>query len=152
MIDGNCNSAAWEHHTGDILILPVGAFEQHGLHMPLKTDILNAEYTAKILARHFDAALLPALPIANSLEHSGCRGSFSLRPDTLMRVIRDIAEEAETQNFRFLILVSGHGGNFALVPICRDFNRRDRKLKLIPIFPSEFGDYSGTESSARQLR
>ncbi len=151
MIDGNCNSAAWERHTGDILILPVGAFEQHGLHMPLKTDILNAEYTAGILARHFNAALLPALPIANSLEHSGCRGSFSLRPDTLMRVIRDIAEEAETQNFRFLILVSGHGGNFALVPICRDFNRRDRKIKLIPIFPSEFGDYSGTESFAKQL-
>lgn len=151
MIDGSSNSAAWERHTGDILILPVGAFEQHGLHLPLKTDILNAECTAKILARHFDAALLPALPIANSLEHSGSRGSFSLRPDTLMRVIRDIAEEAEIQNFRFLILVSGHGGNFALVPICRDFNRRDRKLKLLPVFPTEFADCSGTESFARQL-
>lgn len=151
MIDGSDNYAAWERHAGDILILPVGAFEQHGLHLPLKTDILHAVRTAEVLARHFNAALLPALPIANSLEHSGSRGSFSLRPDTLMRVIRDIADEAETQNFHFLIVVSGHGGNFALNPICRDINRRDRGIKLIPVFPTEFYDFHDMECTERHI-
>lgn len=145
MIDFTMNSAAWQKHTGEIAVLPVGALEQHGDHMPLNTDITNAEESARMIAEHFDAALLPAIPIANSLEHSGFRGSFSLRPETLMRVVTDIAEEAEAQNFRFLIVVTGHGGNFALIPACRDYNRRDRKLKMLHIYPSEFSSFEHFE-------
>jgi GNAT superfamily N-acetyltransferase len=48
-----------------------------------------------------------------------------------MQVIRDVADEMERQQFRVLILLNGHGGNFALGPVVRDINRRDRPLKLL---------------------
>ncbi len=131
MIDGSNTSPDWQKHPTDILILPVGAFEQHSVHMPLNTDTLQADYFAKKAAEGLDAALLPTLSIATSMEHTGFRGSFSLKPETLMQVIRDIADEAMRQNFKILIVLNGHGGNHALVPVCRDINRRDLPLKII---------------------
>jgi creatinine amidohydrolase len=112
--------------------------EQHAAHMPLNTDSIHAEYFAKIVASHFNAAMLPTLQIANSLEHSGFRGTFSLRPETLMQVVRDLADEAEGQGFRFMIIMNGHGGNFVLTPVCRDINRQDRQLKILMVSSWEF--------------
>ncbi len=138
MISGNNTSPEWQAHRTDILVLPVGAMEQHGPHLPLNTDQLIAEYSAKLVAEYLDAALLPGISIATSLEHSGFRGSFSLHPETLMRIIRDIAEEGEHQGFRFLVVINGHGGNFALTPVIRDINRENRKIKIL-LFASTHG-------------
>ncbi|MDD5698400.1 MAG: GNAT family N-acetyltransferase [Victivallaceae bacterium] len=131
MLDGKNSSVQWQRSVSDVLVLPVGAFEQHGEHLPLCCDAVFAKYIARKVAERFDACLLPVISIASSLEHTGFRGSFSLRPETLMQIIRDIANEAETQNFRYLLVVSTHGGNFPLAPVIRDINRQDRELKLI---------------------
>jgi len=131
MIDGFSTSPEWQKHPTDILILPVGAFEQHSAHMPLNTDTIQADHFGKKAAEGLDAALLPTLAIATSMEHTGFRGSFSLKPETLMQIIRDIADEAIRQNFKILVVLNGHGGNHALVPVCRDINRRDLPLKII---------------------
>ncbi len=135
MIDRNNTAGDWAVARTDLLILPVGAFEQHGPHLPMDTDCRIAEYFSRILADRFNGALLPVQAIASSLEHTGWRGSFTLRPETLMAVIRDIAETAEMQNYRTLIIVNGHGGNFPLGPVCREWNRHDRKLKLLLVYP-----------------
>ncbi len=134
-IDGNSTFIEWNNHKNDICILPVGAMEQHSLHLPLVTDSLLAMHFATFLAEQLQAALLPVLGIATSYEHSGFRGTFSLKPETLMSVIRDIAGEAEKQAFRTLIIFNYHGGNFSLMPVVRDWNRRDRPLKIILYFP-----------------
>lgn len=131
MIDGHDTSPDWQRHPTDILVLPVGAFEQHSVHLPLDTDSIQADYFGRMIAEELDAALLPAIHIATSMEHTGHRGSFSLRPETLMHVVRDIAEEAIRQHFRILILANAHGGNHCLVPVCRDINRRDGALKIL---------------------
>lgn len=135
MIDRNNSAQDWALARTDLLILPVGAFEQHGPHLPMDTDCRIAEYFSRIIAERFNGALLPVQAIASSLEHTGWRGSFTLRPETLMAVIRDVAETAEMQNYRTLIIVSGHGGNFPLGPVCREWNRHDRKLKLLLVYP-----------------
>ena len=131
MIDYNNTTLDWQKHRTDILVWPIGATEQHGPNLPLNCDSLIAEYTAKIVAEHFNAAMLPVLDIANSFEHSGFRGSFSLRPETLMQVVRDIVDEAERQNFKIIIIINGHGGNRALDPVCRHINSLNRPVKII---------------------
>ncbi len=135
MVDGNSTTFEWRDHEGDICVLPIGAFEQHSVHMPLATDALIAGETARRIAQELGAALLPVLPFGTSLEHAGFRGTFTLRPETLMQVVRDLADEAERQGFRYMVAVNGHGGNFCLVPVIRDINRCDRPLKilLVPI-------------------
>jgi len=131
IVDDRSTTDDWQRHTGTVCVLPVGSFEQHGSHLPLATDSLCAENFARMLAEDLHAALLPALPFGTCMEHSGFRGSLSLRPETLMQIVRDVADEVERQQFRVLVLLNGHGGNFALGPVVRDINRRDRPLKLL---------------------
>lgn len=138
MIDGSRTTFEWQMHTGDICILPVGSFEQHSHHLPLETDNIQADFFARLVAEEFNAAMLPTLPLGTCMEHSGFRGSITLRPETMMQMIRDIADEVERQGFKVLIVVNGHGGNFALAPAIRDINRLDRPLKVLLVQTWEF--------------
>ncbi len=139
MVDYTDTARDWALSRSDLIFLPVGSLEQHGDHLPINSDCRIAEYFSRKLADHFQAAMLPVLPIASCLEHTGWRGAFTLKPETLMNVIRDIAENAEMQNYRVMVVITGHGGNFPLGPACREWNRRDRKLKLILLHPYEYG-------------
>ncbi|MCK5739414.1 GNAT family N-acetyltransferase, partial [bacterium] len=129
---------AWNHCQSGIAVLPVGACEQHSYHLPLATDALLAEYFAEFIGKQLDAAVLPALTFGTSYEHTGFRGTFSLSPETAMAVIRDLATEAELQNFHTFIIVNFHGGNFFLAPVVRDINRHHPKIKVLLAFPPEF--------------
>ncbi|MCE9615775.1 MAG: GNAT family N-acetyltransferase [Lentisphaerae bacterium] len=149
MLDGNHTTVDWQQHSTDILVLPVGAFEQHSVHLPLATDTLQADFFGQMVAEALDAALLPAIPIATSMEHTGYRGSFSLRPETLMQIVRDVVDEATRQGFRILVVLNAHGGNHALVPVCRDINRRDSALKIILVNYWEHGELKVVGASPR---
>ena len=140
MIDSRATSPDWQVHPTRVAVSGVGAHEQHGSHLPLDTDSLIADHFARALAGELDAALLPTLRIATSLEHTGFRGSFSLRPETLMAVVRDLAAELERQGFTRWVLLNAHGGNFCLNPVARDINREDRRLKILLCNLWELGD------------
>lgn len=131
MISGLSTTQDWQRHAVDIAVLPVGAFEQHGPHLPLDTDIRCAQYFAHFIAKELKAALLPTQPFGTSFEHTGFRGSMTLSPETLMNVLRDVAQELEAQQFKILVVLNGHGGNFALAPAVREWNRADRALKIL---------------------
>ena len=103
LVDGFSPSPDWERLALPVAVLPTGAFEQHGPHLPLLTDTVKVEHFARRLAEALGAALLPPLAITQSYEHSGFRGTLSLRPDTFMAVIRDVAAELEQQNFTRLL-------------------------------------------------
>jgi mycofactocin system creatininase family protein len=94
------------------VILPLGATEQHGPHLPLGTDTFRAEALAERLASTLpDALVAPALPIGCSDEHSGFAGLLSLDHATLAGVIVDCARRMAAWRVRRLVLLSAHGGN-----------------------------------------
>lgn len=130
-LDGTRTSPEWNLYQGGIAVWPVGAFEQHGRHLPLETDTLTATYFARRVAARLGGVVLPALTIGTSLEQAGFRGSLSLTPELLMALVRNMADELEKQNFTRLIIVNGHGGNFALYPAARAVNRDDRPIKVL---------------------
>src|SRR5688500_14859535 len=134
MIDSTHTTHDWQMHSGEVCVLPIGSCEQHSHHLPLDTDITGADFFARMIAEDLDAALLPAIPFGTCMEHSGFRGSISMRPETMMQIIRDVADEVERQSFRVLIIVNGHGGNFSLGPVVRDINRLDRSLKVLLVY------------------
>jgi len=149
LLDGTCTSPQWRKARPKLCVLPVGAFEQHSTHLPLATDNIQVEYFAQFIARELSAALLPTLPYGTSLEHSGFPGTFTLRPETLIQFVRDIADAAERQGFTTMILLNGHGGNFALGPVVRDINRMDRKLKILLVTWYDSQDEKLLESKAQ---
>ena len=94
------------------VILPLGATEQHGPHLPLGTDTFRAEALAERLASALpDVLVAPALPIGCSDEHSGFAGLLSLDHATLAGVIVDCARRMAAWGVRRLVLLSAHGGN-----------------------------------------
>jgi creatinine amidohydrolase len=149
LLDGTRTSPEWRKARPKLCVLPVGSFEQHSTHLPLATDDIQVEYFARFAAGELGAALLPTLPYGTSLEHSGFSGTVTLRPETLMQVVRDIADAVERQGFTTMILLNGHGGNFALNPVVRDINRMDRRLKILLVEWYGGKDDAGLESEAQ---
>lgn len=98
----------------DIAVLPVGSFEQHGPYLPLITDTVVACLIAERVARDYDLILLPPLTISCSHEHAAFPGTVSIRAQTLMTIVDDITASLQASGVKSLVLVNGHGGNYAL--------------------------------------
>jgi creatinine amidohydrolase len=100
-----------ERHV-DTAILPVGATEFHGDHLPFSTDTIAADAFAQRFAAELDSALvLPPLAYGMSLHMLAWPWSISLRPATLTNVIVDIAESLLQHDISRLLVVSAHDGN-----------------------------------------
>lgn len=95
-------------------VLPLGAIEQHGPHLPFATDAWIADALAeRFCQRVAEAIRLPALPIGCSSEHADFPGTLSLQPDTLAAVLRDTLSSLAGHGFETVFIFSAHGGNFA---------------------------------------
>lgn len=110
---------------GSILVLPIGAIEQHGPHLPFNTDLVVPERAAEALIERVgdahDLWLLPPLAVTKSNEHAWAPGTIWLSPRTLLSVIEDIGRSLATLPARKLVLLNGHGGNSALLNVaCRE--------------------------------
>jgi creatinine amidohydrolase len=100
------------------LVIPLGATEQHGPHLPTDTDTVIASALADRLlaARPDDVVLAPAIPYGSSGEHAGFRGTLSIGQDALQLLLIELIRDATRDNDRVLIL-NAHGGN--LLPLAR---------------------------------
>lgn len=115
-----------------VAILPIGAIEQHGAHLPLSVD---RDLTLAVLTRalalltaDLTVLALPVQAIGKSTEHLAWPGTLSLSADTLMRVLADIACSVVRAGIPRLLILNGHGGNRALLEMaCRDL-RSDHGL------------------------
>lgn len=102
------------------VFLPIGAFEQHGLHLPLNTDTVVATAIAERVASRANGLVLPAVEYgARSLPRSGGGDSFpattNLDGDSLAGLVADIAREQSRHGVRRLVVVLGHGENESFV-------------------------------------
>ena len=91
--------------TGDLLVVPLGATEQHGPHLPLGTDTVIAVALASSVE---DAVIAPALPYGSSGEHEGFKGTLSIGQAALAHVL---VELTRASGFARVLFVSAHGGN-----------------------------------------
>lgn len=96
-----------------IAIIPIGAIEQHGPHLELRTDIAIATELANRVdaALGDDAVLCPPLPYGASEHHLGFAGTLSLRPDSLRAVLEDVCRSLIGHGIDRILILNGHGGN-----------------------------------------
>jgi creatinine amidohydrolase len=107
-------------------IVPVGSMEQHGLHLPVSTDALIAEYIAKQVAPRVSAVVVPAIVYGVSYEHSPMFNA-SVQSSTLAAVACDICVSLAEYGFSEIILLNGHHGNIgALKGVERNIKVRIR--------------------------
>jgi creatinine amidohydrolase len=129
----------WDHSTREfaelemsriVAIVPVGAVEQHGPHLPVRVD---AAITAGIVARAVATAapeapflVLPELPVGKSNEHLAYPGTLSLSYETLARLWFEIGESVFRAGARKIIFFNSHGGQ----PQIMDIVCRELRVKL----------------------
>lgn len=102
-----------------LIILPIGAIEQHGPHLPIYTDTLIGEgllnQAFELLDENENIWILPPLPYGKSTEHAGMPGTMTLSASTLQSVVMDISKSVHESGFKRLLLFNTHGGNHDLL-------------------------------------
>ncbi|WP_028559551.1 creatininase family protein [Paenibacillus pinihumi] len=102
-----------------LVVLSIGAVEQHGAHLPVMTDSLIGESTLTDVFEKLDASaniwMLPPISYGKSNEHLGLPGTISLSAETLSGLVMDIAKSLKESGFRRLLLFNTHGGNTDLL-------------------------------------
>ena len=111
---------------GEVGLLPVGATEQHGPHLPTGTDTIIARELCNAVSARTGAPVLPALSIGSSYGHGTIlAGTLSLPPERLSDIVRDTVTWAATSGITRVLAVNGHFGNQASLSIAGDHLRHE---------------------------
>lgn len=95
------------------IIFPIGSTEQHGPTGLIGTDAICAEAIARGVGETTHALVGPTINVGMALHHTAFPGSISLRPSTLILVIRDYVSSLVKAGFTRFFFINGHGGNVA---------------------------------------
>ncbi|KXF76144.1 creatininase [Paramesorhizobium deserti] len=104
-----------------IVVLPLGAHEQHGPHLPFETDTLIADgiaaRTAAALPPDLDVQFLAAEPVGYSIEHMGAAGTRTLAFAEAVNRWIGIGQDLHAGGIRKLVMLNAHGGNSPLMTV-----------------------------------
>jgi creatinine amidohydrolase len=107
---------AAKRDAGALVIVPTGSIEQHGDHLPVKTDSFLAAAVSQLAAQRMTAAEVVVAPVVAtgfSPHHQSFPGTISIRLETFLAVLADTARSILASGFPRVLFVNGHGGNSA---------------------------------------
>lgn len=122
-----------------VLIQPCGAIEQHGFHLPLVVDSTIAcgaiGAACAQLPEDLPCYVLPPLYYGKSNEHQNFPGTISLRTETLLAILHDLADSLYRAGFRRLILANAHGGQPQIMELAAvDIHGQYPDFWVFPVF------------------
>lgn len=98
----------------DAVVIPLGAIEQHGPHLPLDVDARHASWLGVEVARALGSTLVaPTISVGCSDHHLAFSGTISIGESTLAALCGDYVQSLSRHGIRRVMFLSGHGGNFA---------------------------------------
>lgn len=92
------------------VLMPMGSTEQHGPHLPEGTDTYVPAHIAEGVARRTGVPIAPPLWFTTCEQHMAFPGTISLRPTTLIALLRDVIGSLTRHGFRDFVLLNGHLG------------------------------------------
>lgn len=104
----------------DLVIIPIGALEQHSSHLPIGTDFINGVELCKLIAQERDILVAPVLMAGQSPYHMAFAGSITLSAETIVKVHMETVESLIKHGFKRFVLMNSHGGNTAVTTFLAD--------------------------------
>jgi creatinine amidohydrolase len=92
----------------DTILLPVGSTEQHGRHLPMKTDTSEAAEVARGVAERTGILVAPPMPYGWTPHHMAFPGTVTLRPETFAAVVEDVCQSLIFHGFKKIFILNGH--------------------------------------------
>ncbi|MEH7238822.1 creatininase family protein [Bacillus sp. JJ1562] len=130
-----------------IAILPIGAVEAHGPHLPLGTDNYLAERVSERVAERTGAFILPTLPYGQVWSLKNFPGSINISNESLISLLVDMGVSLYEQGFRVFAMINGHLGNaVALKEAARKLFQQYPDFKILYLF------YPGTKKVTEEVR
>jgi creatinine amidohydrolase len=123
------------------VILPVGATEQHGPHLPLAVDTQICEAVALGVSALTGVPVVPPLCYGVSASHGDFGGTISLRPETMICVVQDVIDSLYERGIRQFVLLNGHIWNNGVLDVSaeklrvRHRDARVRALGYVTMYP-----------------
>lgn len=104
----------------DMVIIPVGALEQHGNHMPIGTDVIAGIERCKLIAQQRDILVAPILMAGQSPYHMGFEGTIALSAETIIAVHLEAVKSLLQHGFKRFVIMNAHSGNRAITGLLVD--------------------------------
>ena len=118
-----------------IAVLPVGATEQHGPHLPMSTDTAIIDGMVRATIRHLPAELpvlfLPTVAYGKSNEHSRYPGTLTVSATTLIALWKEIGVCVAKAGVRKLVLYNSHGGQMSIMDIVARDLREEHDMMVV---------------------
>ena len=133
-----------------LVLVPVGAHEQHGPGVAMATDTTSADALCRAAAGSLGprVAVAPAIPWGISWHHMAFPGTISLRSATLVAILEDVIGSLHAHGFTRFLVVNGHGGNAAAITTAVEEVKQARD---IPFVAAVFGYAFIAEQAAAVL-
>jgi creatinine amidohydrolase len=133
-----------EHEPAPVVIVGIGAIEQHGTHLPLGTDSLGvAKFIYDVASRTNSVCIHPCWP-GYSPHHMAFPGTVTFSADTLLNILLDTIESFAQHGVKRIVLINYHGGNGNIMNLAAQIARREFKVMVAtPHGPS------GTETAKK---
>ena len=126
-----------------VVIIPIGSIEQHGLHLPISTDSDIVTEVSKRLAKMKGYLLLPTLTYGVSFEHAPFF-NLSIKESTLCTVLTDLCSSLLANNIKTIFIINGHHGNLKSI---KNIDVKLQKLSKnkLKVFPLSYWHFMKRE-------
>jgi creatinine amidohydrolase len=129
------SSPGFAAHGGDLklVLIPVGAHEQHGPALPVSTDTISAQVLAALTGALLRprVAVAPTIPWSVSWHHLAMPGTISLREKTLIAIVEDIVTSLHGYGIERFLIVNTHGGNNAALQMAAERCHREHGVPIV---------------------
>src|SRR3954466_10431027 len=117
----------------ELVLVPVGAHEQHGPNIAVSTDTISADALCRAAGALVGpaVAVAPVVPWGVSWHHLRFAGTISLRQSTLIAVLEDIVGSLYAYGRRRFLVVNGHGGNNAAITTAIEQIKHDTGVPFV---------------------
>ncbi len=120
----------------DAVLIPVGATEQHGPHLPLDFDHFCATQICEAAAKAANTrgkwvVVAPTINYGCSWYHMNFSGTMSLSQQTFIKVVSEVCESLAHHGFKNLIVLNAHGGNTAALTVCLTDLYAQKRIRVV---------------------